>query len=118
MLDSNPINQYNIFLLTSFLRRVKATNETTTLLTCFVYNTTLRILINKLSHGHNFSLVSSAFLYKRFCTNKCACLDKHHPKFQHVPLNQVIFGYDLDYHPGQWVTRVSDADLVSEKSHP
>ena len=30
-----------LFLLASFLRRVKATNETTTLLTCFAYNMTL-----------------------------------------------------------------------------
>ena len=41
ILDSNPIHQYKVFLLASFLRRVKATNETTTLLTRFAYNMTL-----------------------------------------------------------------------------
>ena len=37
ILDSTPIHRYNIFLLTSFLRWVKATNKTTTLLTRFTY---------------------------------------------------------------------------------
>ena len=41
MLDSNPIHRYNIFLVTIFLRRVKATNEIATLSTRFTYNTTL-----------------------------------------------------------------------------
>ena len=41
ILDSNPIHLYNVFLLTSFLRRVKATNEISTLLTRFIYNMTL-----------------------------------------------------------------------------
>ena len=64
-----------------FLRRVKANNETTILLTCFAYN------LYKLSDEHNFSLMASAFLKKGFtqtnvfvwlCTNhERVCLDIH-----------------------------------------
>ena len=44
-----------------FLRRVKATNETTTLLNRFAYNMTLYC-----GNGHNFSLVASTILVKDF----------------------------------------------------
>ena len=70
-----------------FLRRVKATNKTTPLLTRFAYVQHDFILINKLGDGHNFSLMASAILVKYFaqtnmfvwiCTDhECVCLDVH-----------------------------------------
>ena len=58
-----------------FLRRIKATNEKITLLTRFTYNMTL-LWINKLGNGHNFSLMTSAFLVEDF-TNERVYLDIH-----------------------------------------
>ena len=75
ILDSNPIHRYNGFLLTRFLRRVKATNKTTTLLTRFTYNLTLYWLKN-LAMGTNFSS-AKCFSCGRFHTNKHVCLDMH-----------------------------------------
>ena len=71
-----------LFIGITFLYRqrwVKVTNETTTLFNPFRLQHNF-ILINKLSHGHNFSLVASAFLVEDFAqTNVLAhvCLDMH-----------------------------------------
>ena len=46
LLVSNPIHQYNMFLLASFFRQVKDTNKTTHPEACFFYNTFLYQLTN------------------------------------------------------------------------
>ena len=71
-----------------FLRRVKATNEKITLLTRFTYNMTL-LWINKLGNGHNFPLMTSAFLVEDFTqTNMFIWIYTNH---EHVCLNMHCF---------------------------